>query len=111
MVDTTNPLDPVQIQLTEDDMYADGYIVPFDDGTMILQRDLIEHELSTGDNYVETINGQDLTQLAYSEYITSKLWWQIADVNNVFNPFPFGPNSVLQGTGLIIPQIINPLGN
>lgn len=96
-------VEPEDIELTADDMYADGFIVTFDDGTQILQRpEPIDYIPQKGDNYREFVNGEDLTTIAYDEYNNSKQWWSVADANKVFNPL-----YISEGTGLIIPQIDN----
>ncbi len=93
-------IEPEDLELTEDDMYQDGSIIAFDDGTMILQRPLIApYEVQQGDEYEEFVQGQDLTQYSFAYYDNSKKWWAIADVNAIFNPL-----DIPAGTGLIIPK-------
>lgn len=93
------------LELTSDDLYANGYFVQFDDGTQILQREIEPYTLSPGDEYVTGVVGEDITQLSYDAYTNSKLWHKIADVNNIFNPF-----DSIAGKGLIIPKLDNTNG-
>lgn len=90
----------VELELTEDDMYSDGTIVQFDDGTMILQRELEIYVKQSGDDYVQITEGETIDSLAAAYYQTNKKWYKIADANEIFNPF-----DVPGGTSLIIPTL------
>lgn len=96
-------VEPEDLELTEDDMYANGTIIQFDDGTLSLQRpELEDYKVGPGDEYEEFVEGKDLTQYSFAYYGNSKRWWTIADVNKVFNPL-----DITAGTGLIIPNLEN----
>lgn len=46
-------------------------------------------ELESGDEVIKykTNDNEELTDMAYTLYKNSKLWWIIADILNVSNPF------------------------
>jgi nucleoid-associated protein YgaU len=89
-----------ELILTNDDLYSNGYYVQFDDGTKLLKRDKIVFPNSQTNNYRPIQGGETLSSISFDEYSNSKLWWNIADNNNIFNPFDIQP-----GTGLNIPNI------
>lgn len=88
-----------ELELTDDDLYADGYIIQFDDGSQLLQRTIQPYTVNPGDDYITGIDGDSLDCIAFEKYGNSKLWFNIADANNIIDPF-----ATLEGVGLIIPN-------
>lgn len=97
------------IELSITNLYANGYIVSFDDGSgeQMLLVDPLSIKASEGDIYHPYVNGERLDQIAWKYYSgqvvnASKLWWVIAFANNIFNPFDM---SEYAGAHLLIPDI------
>jgi len=85
----------VTLELTEDDLYAQGSITEFDDGSVLLERTIAPYTPQIGDDYYETISDDNYDTLAYLKYDNSKLWHVIANANNIINPFDVLPNTVV----------------
>lgn len=85
----------VTLELTQDDLYANGSITDYGDGTFVLDRPLITSTPKIGDDYYEVIQGDEYTNLAYLKYGNSKLWHVIAIGNNIINPFDELPNALV----------------
>lgn len=85
----------VTIELQEDDLYANGGIIEFEDGTLSLERGIPEYTPSIGDDFYEPQFQDDFDTLAFAKYQNSKLWHRIADANNIINPFEQLPNTIV----------------
>ena len=91
------------------DLYITGYIYDFPkDGESLLLRDKLEFEGDEEDSYHEVTGGDRLDLIAYNAYKNipnvvspSKLWWVIADANNIHNPFDL---SAYIGKELLVPN-------
>lgn len=80
--------------------YRDAVKLIYDDGSTSLER-VEPVYLITGDEPIHTVvDGETLQSIAYFMYKDSGLWYKIADVNDITNPF----TEVLPGMQLIIPK-------
>lgn len=91
--------------------FRTGWVETFSDGEQMLFRTPLVVQNTLNDKYHVLKSNQDLSYLAwyyYNESVTdaSKLWWVIADANNIENPLDL---SGLLGQRLVIPDI-NKLG-
>lgn len=80
------------------DLYTEGYLVKFNEGDTALLRKAIILNESIDDSLHTVIEGDSLNSIAFNYYNNSKLWYVIADVNNIQNPF-----ELVIGQSLIIP--------
>ncbi len=88
------------IQLRTNNPYSIGKLNTFEDGQATLTRKAIQYTPNYLDKYFMVGNGDNLSQIAFLAYGDSKLWWLIADANNIFNPF-----DLEVGLELVIPPI------
>ncbi len=67
--------------------YDDDMKIRQDDNVLYERRDPVE--LESGDEVIKyrTNENEQLTDIAHTLYQDSKLWWVIADIINVSNPF------------------------
>lgn len=79
-----------------------GYVINFREGDKGLYRKKIEYTPKADDNYHVTNDGDTLDGIAFNYYGESKLWWVIADVNNIENPL-----NLDSGLTLLVPKINN----
>lgn len=94
------------IERRDFDLYYNGRVIAFDDGSKILERDKIDYKSTQPDIYHTVQGGDTLTYLAWKYYnkITpnaSRYWKYIADVNNILNPLDI---SEYIGYELLIPN-------
>lgn len=95
----------IDIEITN--LYSNGYIVDFpEDGESLLLRKKIVFTGDEKDDWHIVRAGDRLDLLAYKYYNNSignshKLWWAIADANNIHNPFDL---SSYVGTEILIPD-------
>jgi len=98
----------MELEIKNTDLYITGYIVDFPkDGEGLLLRRKLNLVGSEGDIYHTYVAGERLDQLAWRYYggqidNASKLWWVIADANNIFNPFEMDD---YVGKPLLVPDI------
>lgn len=88
------------------DLYYNGRVLIFDDGSAILTRDLIEYKSQQSDQWHTVMQTDTITYLAwyyYSKYsdTPSRYWKYIADVNNITNPLDL---SEYVGKDILIPD-------
>lgn len=80
--------------------YYNGIVIKYPDGTGSLER-LIYNYTPTGKEKVHTIlEGETLQSIAFKYLNDSGLWYQIADANNIIDPF----TEVVMGKQIIIPN-------
>jgi len=89
-------------------LYANGRVVQFKDGTHILIRDKLKFTDFIKFDYHTVIEDDELSAIAYKYYKSkaqdsSKYWWVVADVNNIMKPYDI---SDLIGKELVIPNIL-----
>jgi nucleoid-associated protein YgaU len=87
------------LNLRSNNPYSIGYISDLGDGNLSLDRDNLKLSKNSLDKYHTIKDGDDLTLLAYQFYGDSKLWWIIADANNLHNPL-----DLTEGLYLVIPD-------
>ena len=90
----------IKLTLRRDNPYTKGLIVEYDDNTSAIYRGKLVYRETQNDKYHLVSEDETLSDIAYNEYGNSKLWWVIADVNNIIDPF-----LMEVGTSLIIPNI------
>lgn len=80
--------------------YRDAVKIIYDDGSSSLER-VEPLYIITGDEPIHTVvDGETLQSIAYQMYGDSGLWYKIADVNNIVDPF----NDVVAEMQLVIPK-------
>ena len=67
--------------------YDNSYIAKFKDGQLALDRNIYSYIPSSKDQVHQVIEGDRLDTIAFKYYNNSKLWYIIADVNGIINPF------------------------
>lgn len=85
--------------LRDDNPYYSGVVFQFDDGSLALDRVPLDYEQSDADRYYTVGDMEEIDMIAYEGYNNSKLWWVIADANNILFPFQLD-----RGTTLLIPD-------
>ena len=89
-----------EVFLPIDNMYSDGEIFNFSNGTSLLSREPINYIITPQDRVHVWIQGDLLPNVAYRYYDNPAFWYIIADVNDIQNPF-----EIEVGTELIIPDL------
>lgn len=90
-----------QLQLSEENIYASGYIIELPDGRSLLKRDKTTYIPSAANDRVHRLKElQKIWDLAGKYYGSSKWHHIICDVNAITNPF-----ELPVGVDLIIPDI------
>lgn len=97
------------ISLPVSNLFSNGQMIIFSDGTGKLVRDKITYIPTEPDDYYTVKYADRLTSIAYKFYknkvlLPSHYWWIIADANNIKNPLDL---SALVGKEIIIPNILN----
>jgi nucleoid-associated protein YgaU len=86
----------ILLNLKTTNPYARGYIVDMGDNKQILKRTQLEYNPIVSKDKSHTVRDQEkIWDLAYIYYGNSKLWYIIADANQLFNPFELVTNSKL----------------
>lgn len=83
-------------------LYERGFIYKFPDGDLSLERKPIIYPRRVTDTYHVVKEGQSLIDIAVENYDDPFLWYVIADVNNIDDPFNIPSN-----TTLLIPNLNN----
>jgi len=97
-----------QLQLRDNNPYANGRIVSISGSFDLLERKVLEYTGSASDSHHTVKQGDLLTTIAYKKYKTvvsdpAKYWWIIADVNHIDNPLDIDH---LIGTDILIPDLV-----
>lgn len=87
------------LSLRTNNPYSSGFIFVFPTGDILLERDILIPEKSTGDKYHTIIQNQTLGDIAFKYYGDAKYWWILYDVNNLLDPF-----NLDEGITLLIPD-------
>lgn len=91
----------MSLLVRENNLYAKGFIIEFEDGDQLLQRNQVAYVPSvTKDKTHVVVEGDTLYGLAYKYYGVDFWWHVIADVNQLYNPL-----ELTLGTQLIIPDL------
>ncbi len=98
--------DNTTIELRRTNLYGNAFFLQFPDGTQQVVRERVEWVGGTGDQYHTVLEGDELPFIAWKYYgrrteNAGELWWVIADVNGIVNPF--GMDELI-GTQLLIPN-------
>ena len=88
------------MEINPDNPFVTGYLLTYKEGDTSLERQKIEHSASPNDKLHTVKDGDNLSDLSSDYYKSSKWWWVIADVNNVYDPFDLTPHK-----NLIIPDL------
>lgn len=87
-------------ELRDDNPYYNGVITVFKDGSLALDPGPLVYNKSDQDRYYTVIDEENLSNIAFEGFGSSKLWHIIAKVNNLFDPF------ILEsGSTLLIPDL------
>lgn len=90
------------LQVREDNPYSTGAILELEEGVFFLERKPLIYSKSPKDRYYTVIASDTIWAIAHAAYGNSKLYWVIADVNNLSMPIDITP-----GQTLIIPDLID----
>ncbi len=106
-VDNISQIDPIELRVSN--LYANGRILVFADGSQKLRRDRITYVPAEPDDYHTVKIDDSLTKIAYDFYkdkveLPSHFWWIIADANKIRNPLDL---SAMVGIEIVIPNILN----
>lgn len=93
--------------LQPNNLFINGKIIQYKSGESVLIREKLKASDFKNISYYPVTSGSELSIISYKSYNgkvpdASKLWWLIADVNDIFNPFDL---SEFEGKDLIIPDI------
>lgn len=88
------------LELEPTDPYANGRVLRFEDGSVTLERPILNYIPSNKDRYYTIIEGDTLLTIANEAYGDVSLYYVIADVNGIIMPL-----ELEVGTTLIIPDI------
>ena len=83
------------MKLRRDNPYSTGKVFKFKDETRALLRVRLDIPESPKDRVHVLVEGETLDTLAFKFYKNSKLWWIIADYNNILDPFDLTPYTTL----------------
>lgn len=89
------------MNILENNPYKDAYIIDYKDGDISLERKEFLPILVDNPN-IKThtvLEGETIQSIAYKYYGDSGLWYRIADVNSIYNPFI----EIYEGVQLYIP--------
>lgn len=89
-----------------DNLYTDGVIITYEEGDRSIQRSKIRYSGSSADKTHITIDGERLDTISHRYYGTSKLWWLIADMNDIQDDL-INPFVIPEGYELFIPSLDN----
>lgn len=80
--------------------FITGYVINYKQGDQSLERFTLSYQKSDNDEMHSVTDYDTLWNISFDKYGTSKYWWVLADVNNIFNPF-----ELTVGSNLLIPDI------
>ncbi len=94
------------IELRPTNLYANATFLQFSDGQRQVVRERLTWVGGQGDQFHPVVEGDELPKIAWKYYGNRvpnawELWWVIADVNNIVNPFDMAS---LVGTELLVPN-------
>lgn len=82
--------------------YESGYVIDYEDGDFSLESEFNTIRDESSDILHTVLEGETLQSISYKYYGDSGLWYHIANVNSIFNPFDI--NEVYPGKILNIPN-------
>lgn len=88
---------PESLNLRGDNPYSIGNILLITENDLELVRKPLAYIKSPKDSYYTTSANEDLSDISFKAYNSSKYWWIIYDVNTslINNPFEVPANTVL----------------
>ena len=86
--------------MAKDNLYEGGALINYQEGDQSLQRTKLVYVPSVDDKFHIVMDEDQLESIAFKYYRSTKLWWLIADINDIFNPF-----ELETGSKLIIPDV------
>lgn len=95
------------ISIRKTNLYARGAFIQFPDGSQLVARERLQWKGEIGDRYYEVKQGDELSNIAWRMYQyragdnASELWWVLADVNDIINPFDM---DLWEGRTMLIPD-------
>ena len=90
-----------QLTVTDENPYSTGYIVELEDNKQLLKRDKLVYDYAVSRDKTHTVGcGENIYDIAFRHFGNAKLWFLIADANNIFNPF-----ELTAGEDIVIPDI------
>lgn len=94
------------IELRPTNLYVNATFLQFSDGQRQAVRERLEWKGGQGDQYHPVVDRDELPKIAWKYYGNRvenawELWWVIADVNNIVDPFDMAS---LVGTELLVPN-------
>jgi nucleoid-associated protein YgaU len=92
--------------LREDNPYAYGSIFVFDEGDYILDGPEVELSPSEKDKYYTVRKDDDIWNIAFAAYGTSKWWWLILFANNLDFGMELPVGKTLRIPDLLISQLV-----
>lgn len=87
------------ILLNKNDLYSTGFVIELENAKLLKRGKFNYNNATAGDESHVLKEGEYLWDLAYKFYGDSKLWWIIADTNDIYNPF-----ELEIGVELVIPD-------
>ncbi|MAO08028.1 MAG: hypothetical protein CL596_04875 [Alteromonas sp.] len=80
-------------------IYKNGYIINYSNGDRAIYRDKLEYVEDIEDKLYTIKQGDRLSSISFMFYKNPLLWYLIADINNIDNPFV-----LIEGQEIIIPN-------
>lgn len=98
----------MSLKLLPSELYYDGEIIQFNDGSLAMLREPLNYENSVNDRFHTVQDEDNLDRIAWQYYRNKvehaeQYWWVIAEVNDIPNPFDI---SGLSGQQILIPDIL-----
>lgn len=99
----------IALELRDSNLYANGNVVTYDDGSVELEVDFPEYIGRRGDTYHTVKILDTLDKIAWDRYkdevpVPEDYWFAIAVANDIENPFDL---SQYIGQEILIPDILN----
>lgn len=88
------------MEFNQDNPFVTGFVMLYNEGDSSLERIPLKYTPSPNDKLHKVTRWDNLSDLSFDYYGSSKWWWVIADVNNVFDPFNLTSNE-----SIIIPDL------
>lgn len=88
------------MEINQDNPFVTGFVFQYLEGDFSLERAKLKYIPSENDKLHQVTEWDNLSDLSFDNYGSSKWWWVIADINNVFDPFNLSSH-----INLIIPDL------
>jgi len=95
-------------RVQEHELYFDGQLIEFPDGSIVLDREPISYSFSLNDRHHRVVQDDQIDHIAYTYYghiveNSEYWWWVIAEVNDIENPLDLSDHV---GQLILIPDIL-----